>query len=93
MSAQILDGKAMAARRQEQIAREVVSLKTKTGRAPGLAVVMVGDNPSSRIYVSNKHKACAALGLVSFEHHLKADTSETALLDLISQLNHNSAVD
>lgn len=83
MAAIILDGKALAA----QVKREVAEQVAARGLAPGLAVVIVGDNAASRIYVNAKKKDCAACGINSFEFALPADAGEAALLELIAQLN------
>ncbi|MCK4401003.1 bifunctional methylenetetrahydrofolate dehydrogenase/methenyltetrahydrofolate cyclohydrolase FolD [bacterium] len=83
MSAKIIDGKAIAAEMQEEMKGEVKALKNK----PGLAVVLVGDNPASRVYVNMKKKACARLEIYSEEHKLLRETSEQDLLELINKLN------
>ena len=72
MSARILDGKALAAGLRAEIAAEVAAWQDKSGRAPGLGVVLAGDNPASRSYVTGKEKACAAAGILSREIHLPA---------------------
>ncbi len=84
--ANLIDGKAIAAKIRGEIAKEVASLKTK-GITPGLAVVLVGEDPASKVYVSMKEKACQDVGIFSDEHKLPADTTEAALLELIDQLN------
>lgn len=84
--AKIIDGKALAQSIKENIAREVASLK-ENGVTPGLAVILVGDDPASKVYVNNKKKACAQVGIYSEEYLLPADTDEKTLLDLISKLN------
>lgn len=84
--AKIIDGKALAQSIKENIAREVDSLKEK-GVTPGLAVILVGDDPASKVYVNNKKKACAQVGIYSEEYLLPADTDEKTLLDLIAKLN------
>ena len=91
MSAKIIDGKAVAKHIRENIAKEVEKLKHE-GIHPGLAVVLVGDNPASMIYVRNKGEACRAAGIYSEEHRLPADTSETDLLGLIDKLNKDTRV-
>jgi methylenetetrahydrofolate dehydrogenase (NADP+)/methenyltetrahydrofolate cyclohydrolase len=88
-----IDGKAYAASLRARIAGHAVAFVQATGRAPGLAVVLVGDDPASQVYVGAKGKACAEAGMASFEHRLPADTSEAALLSLIERLNHDEAVD
>lgn len=88
----LIDGKKVSAAIQERIAAEVAKLKTKTNKVPGLAVILVGDDPASSIYVRNKNKTCLKLGFASFEHHLAAETSEDALLRLVGDLNANEDV-
>lgn len=84
--AQIIDGKAVAAQVRAEVAAEVAQLKEK-GVTPGLAVIVVGDDPASRIYVNNKKKACAEVGIYSEEHALAADTSLDELIALVRALN------
>ena len=84
--AKIIDGKALAQSIKENIAREVAALK-ENGVTPGLAVILVGDDPASKVYVNNKKKACAQVGIYSEEYLLPADTDEKTLLDLIAKLN------
>ncbi len=81
-----IDGKAIAAKVKEQVAEEVRGLKAQ-GIAPGLAVVIVGEDPASRIYVNNKKKACEAVGIYSEEYALPAGTTQEELLSLIDRLN------
>ncbi len=90
--AQIIDGKAISAIIRKEIAHEVQRLKSETGTVPGLAVVLVGENPASKAYVRSKGKACAEAGMYSEQHDLSADVSETALLDLITTLNRNDKI-
>jgi methylenetetrahydrofolate dehydrogenase (NADP+)/methenyltetrahydrofolate cyclohydrolase len=85
--AQRIDGKAFAARMTMRIAAEVTSLRDSAGAEPGLAVVLVRQDPASQVYVGAKHRATVAAGMRLFEHRLPADTSEDALLALIGQLN------
>ncbi len=92
MSAKIIDGKAIAAEMQQEMKTEVKALKDKYGLIPGLAVVLVGDNPASRVYVNMKKKACARLDIYSEEHKLPPNTSEHDLLELINKLNANEKV-
>ncbi len=89
---EIMDGKLVARRTREEIADGVRELKERTGVVPGLAAVVVGDDPASKIYVRNKRKACSEAGIYSEEHDLPADTSEEELLALIDSLNSNSAI-
>ncbi|MCI9552701.1 MAG: bifunctional methylenetetrahydrofolate dehydrogenase/methenyltetrahydrofolate cyclohydrolase FolD [Acutalibacter sp.] len=84
--AQIIDGKAVSAQVKAQVAQEVEVLKAQ-GIVPGLAVVIVGDDPASRIYVNNKKKACQAVGIYSEEHALPASATQEELLDLVRELN------
>ncbi len=93
MTARIIDGKAFAAGLRERLAARVPSFVAQVGRAPGLAVVLVGEDPASQVYVRSKHKATVEAGMQSFEHRLPADTSEQALLDLVAALNADDAVD
>jgi methylenetetrahydrofolate dehydrogenase (NADP+)/methenyltetrahydrofolate cyclohydrolase len=93
MSAAIIDGKAFALALRERVAAAVPAFVEKTGRAPGLAVVLVGEDPASRVYVRSKGKATIAAGMASFEHMLDEDTSEEALLDLVRALNEDERVD
>ncbi len=90
--AELIDGKALAARMREQMTEQVQQLQQQ-GVTPGLAVVLVGDDPASRVYVSMKEKACAATGIFSDEHKLAADTSEEELLQLVEQLNKDERID
>ena len=89
MSAVIIDGKALAAQVKEQVRREVETLS----RQPGLAVILVGDNPASQVYVRGKESDCAECGIRSFSHRLPAQTSQKELLELVEQLNQDAAVD
>jgi methylenetetrahydrofolate dehydrogenase (NADP+)/methenyltetrahydrofolate cyclohydrolase len=91
--AKIIDGKALAQKMQTAIAEDVAQLKSKYGRAPGLAVVMVGDNPASAAYVKNKETACHKAGIVSFGKHLPASATQSELEQIIDQLNANDLVD
>jgi methylenetetrahydrofolate dehydrogenase (NADP+)/methenyltetrahydrofolate cyclohydrolase len=93
MAASIIDGKARAAALRAEVAAGVAGFVAAHGRAPGLTVVLVGDDPASSVYVKSKGKACAEAGMVSGEHRLPADTSEAALLALIATLNADAAVD
>ncbi|MEE8295369.1 MAG: bifunctional methylenetetrahydrofolate dehydrogenase/methenyltetrahydrofolate cyclohydrolase FolD [Sphingomonadales bacterium] len=90
--AEIIDGRAMAAEVREGVAGKVSALKKKHGLTPGLAVVLVGENPASQIYVRNKGKATVAAGMKSFEHKYDAELSEEALLKLIDKLNNDDTV-
>jgi methylenetetrahydrofolate dehydrogenase (NADP+)/methenyltetrahydrofolate cyclohydrolase len=92
MNSKIIDGKAFAAEVRGRVAEHVTRLKEDTGITPGLAVVLVGENPASEVYVRSKGKATVEAGMNSYEHKLPADTSEKDLLTLIDQLNHDPNV-
>ncbi|KPQ11677.1 MAG: bifunctional methylenetetrahydrofolate dehydrogenase (NADP+) / methenyltetrahydrofolate cyclohydrola [Saliniramus fredricksonii] len=92
MSATIIDGKAVAADLRSRLAGEVESI-AGTGLTPGLAVVLVGEDAASQVYVRNKAKQTREIGMASFEHRLSADTPETDLLALVARLNADDAVD
>ena len=93
MSAAIIDGKAFAAGLREKIARLVPAFEAASGRKPGLAVVIVGEDPASKVYVRSKGKATEAAGMASFSHKLPSETSEDDLLALVRQLNADPTVD
>ena len=93
MPAQIIDGKALAREIRGEIARRVAERIRDKRRAPGLAVVLVGTDPASKIYVRNKREACKQVGFVSRAFDLSADTSEARLLKLIDELNDDPAID
>ncbi|MGE5220114.1 MAG: bifunctional methylenetetrahydrofolate dehydrogenase/methenyltetrahydrofolate cyclohydrolase FolD [Chloroflexota bacterium] len=88
----IIDGKAVAKEVQKQIKEDVEGLERRWGLVPGLAVVLVGDDPASHIYVRNKEKACKEVGIKSFEHLLPVTISEKELLALVHQLNKDKSV-
>ncbi|MBI5903357.1 MAG: bifunctional methylenetetrahydrofolate dehydrogenase/methenyltetrahydrofolate cyclohydrolase FolD [Deltaproteobacteria bacterium] len=88
----IIDGREIAAQVRAEIKSEISLLKEKAGMTPGLAVVLVGDDPASRVYVRNKGKACEEVGIRSFQHTLPADTGEEGLLALIRGLNGSKDV-
>lgn len=92
-SAVIIDGKAVSQQTREKIAVETNELKEKTGITPGLAVVIVGDDPASRVYVNNKKKACAEVGFYSEEHALPAETTQEELVKLVKELNSREEID
>jgi len=92
MTADIIDGKAFAATVRAKVAEHVARLKADHGITPGLAVVLVGEDPASEVYVRNKGKQTVEVGMSSAEHKLDADTSEADLLALIDQLNNDPAV-
>ncbi|MEA3061559.1 MAG: methylenetetrahydrofolate dehydrogenase / methenyltetrahydrofolate cyclohydrolase [Sphingomonadales bacterium] len=93
MTAEIIDGRAFAARLRERIAAAVPAFRDAAGRAPGLAVVLVGEDPASRIYVNAKGKATREAGFESFEHRLPADATQAELLALVRELNRDHRVD
>ena len=93
MSARIIDGKAAAAEVRARVAEAAAEFKRKTGRQPGLATVLVGEDPASAVYVRSKGKATGEAGMASFAHKLPDTTSETELLDLVDQLNRHDAID
>ncbi len=93
MSARIIDGRAIAATHRARIAEEVEAMTSAGLRPPGLAVVLVGDNPASEIYVRNKRKACTEVGVASHSYDLPAQTPQTDLLALIDRLNRDRAID
>ena len=93
MTAQRIDGKALAATLKNKY-QEIVQKSINAGkRAPGLAVILIGDDPASQIYVRNKREACEQIGIRSFYHALPASISQTELIQLIEQLNHDETVD
>jgi methylenetetrahydrofolate dehydrogenase (NADP+)/methenyltetrahydrofolate cyclohydrolase len=91
--ARLIDGKAIAERLRERIGAEVRALEARHGFKPGLAVVLVGEDPASQVYVRNKGRATEAAGMRSFEHRLDRDTAEADLLALIDRLNADEKVD
>jgi methylenetetrahydrofolate dehydrogenase (NADP+)/methenyltetrahydrofolate cyclohydrolase len=93
MTAKLIDGKAAALALRQRVAGEVSRLRAATGRAPGLAVVLVGEHPPSAAYVRSKVKATLEAGMESFEHRLPASVSQEELLALVQQLNDDPAVD
>lgn len=93
MGANIIDGKAIAASLQAEIRQQVIRRTADGGRAPGLAVILVGEDPASQVYVRSKRRACADAGFLSFSHNLPASTPQTVLLELIDELNRDSRVD
>jgi methylenetetrahydrofolate dehydrogenase (NADP+)/methenyltetrahydrofolate cyclohydrolase len=92
MTARIIDGKAIAAELRTRVAVEVARVKREHGITPGLAVVLVGDDPASQVYVRTKHKQTQEAGMASFEHVLPAVVAQADLLALIGQLNRDSRV-
>jgi len=92
-TAALIDGKAFAAGLRDRIGTAIADLKSKHGTVPGLAVVLVGEDPASQVYVRNKGKQTTESGMASFEHKLDAATSQESLLKLIADLNADPAVD
>ena len=90
--AEIIDGKAFAATLRARVADEVARLKQAHGLTPGLAVVLVGENPASQVYVRNKARQTGEVGMTSFEHKLPPETTQDELLALVGQLNSDPAV-
>jgi methylenetetrahydrofolate dehydrogenase (NADP+)/methenyltetrahydrofolate cyclohydrolase len=93
MTAEIIDGKAFAAGLRARIATLVPAFEAAAGRVPGLAVVLVGEDPASAVYVRSKGKQTREAGMASFEHKLPADTTQADLLALVDQLNADASVD
>jgi methylenetetrahydrofolate dehydrogenase (NADP+)/methenyltetrahydrofolate cyclohydrolase len=91
-TAQIIDGRAIAARVRERVAEDVRGFTARTGRTPGLATVLVGEDPGSVVYVAAKQRACAQAGMTPFDHRLPPDVSHEELAGLLGQLNEDPAV-
>jgi methylenetetrahydrofolate dehydrogenase (NADP+)/methenyltetrahydrofolate cyclohydrolase len=87
MSARLIDGRAVAATLRAELAGEVAAFAERHGRSPGLATVLVGEDPGSMVYVGMKHRESEAIGIASFDHRLAADTGEAELVALIERLN------
>jgi methylenetetrahydrofolate dehydrogenase (NADP+)/methenyltetrahydrofolate cyclohydrolase len=92
MAAEIIDGKAIAADVRALLARDVEAYRDRFGSSPGLATVLVGDDPASKIYVGGKHRASEEVGIRSIAHDLPADTSEDELVELVEELNADEGV-
>jgi len=92
MTARIIDGKAIAAGLRARVAEEVARVQSDHGLTPGLAVVLVGNDPASEVYVRSKHSQTQAAGMASFEHRLPPDVAQDDLLELIAKLNRDSSV-
>ena len=90
---QILDGKALAQKMQDALQQRIGKLAPQIGRPPGLAVLMVGDNPASAAYVGGKERACTKVGVRSFGQHFSADVSQEKLTAIIHELNADDRVD
>lgn len=93
MSARIIDGKAVAQKVRNKVANEVAILKQSGQRIPGLAVILVGLDPASQVYVNNKRKACEQVGFISRSYDLPSDTTQANLLSLIDRLNGDPEID
>ncbi|MFO7909415.1 bifunctional methylenetetrahydrofolate dehydrogenase/methenyltetrahydrofolate cyclohydrolase FolD [Vreelandella aquamarina] len=93
MTAQLIDGKAIAADVRQNVANSVAARRRAGARAPGLAVVLVGNDTASHVYVSNKHRACEKAGIHSIQHELPTETTQEALEALIDQLNADESID
>ena len=93
MQDKILDGKKVSADIKAELADEIKKLQEKRNITPGLAVVLVGEDPASQVYVNMKEKTCKALGIVSHKHELPADVSEDKLLSLVDELNNDREID
>jgi methylenetetrahydrofolate dehydrogenase (NADP+)/methenyltetrahydrofolate cyclohydrolase len=93
MSAKIIDGKAVAESIKSDVRKATDALAAAGRRRPGLAVIMVGDSAASQVYVRNKRRSCEQAGIVSSAHDLPATTSEPELLDVITLLNGDTAID
>jgi methylenetetrahydrofolate dehydrogenase (NADP+)/methenyltetrahydrofolate cyclohydrolase len=92
VSAEIIDGKAIAAKVREEVARDVAAFTAEHGRKPGLATILVGDDPASAIYVASKRKTAGEVGIESFHHELPADATSEQVEAVIEQLNADDAV-
>ena len=92
MKNNILDGKVVSAAIKKEIAEEICFVSKETGLHPGLATILVGDDPASMIYVRNKKRACSETGIQSFEHNLNSDITERELLNLLKELNENQEI-
>jgi methylenetetrahydrofolate dehydrogenase (NADP+)/methenyltetrahydrofolate cyclohydrolase len=92
MAARIIDGRAVAARVRAQVAEDVAAYEREAGRRPGLATILVGDDPGSAVYVAGKQKACAEVGIQGFDHRLGADAPRDEVVALIDALNADPAV-
>jgi methylenetetrahydrofolate dehydrogenase (NADP+)/methenyltetrahydrofolate cyclohydrolase len=93
MTAQLIDGRGLAVEVKNQVRRRIDAALARGNRRPALAVVKVGDDPASEVYVRNKRKACGEVGILSVAHDLSDSTSEAALLGLVDDLNRDASVD
>jgi methylenetetrahydrofolate dehydrogenase (NADP+) / methenyltetrahydrofolate cyclohydrolase len=92
MAARVIDGKEIAARVRAQVAEQVAAFTARTGGPPGLATVLVGENPASAVYVGGKQRACAEVGMAPFDRRLPADASFEQVSELLAELNSDGAV-
>jgi len=92
-TAKLLDGKTLAAKIQQELSAAITKLQPQIGRPPGLAVLMVGNDPASAAYVGGKERACAKVGITSFGQHFPAETTQAELEGVIAALNHDERVD
>ena len=92
-TAKLLDGKALANKIYQELSQTIIQLQSYIGRVPGLAVLMLGDNPASAAYVAGKEMACAKVGIASFSKHLPTGTSHEEVIELIKKLNQDENVD
>jgi methylenetetrahydrofolate dehydrogenase (NADP+) / methenyltetrahydrofolate cyclohydrolase len=92
MPATIIDGRAVARRVREQVARDVAALAAEAGEPPGLATIMVGEDPASEVYVGGKQRACAEVGIAALDHRLPAGTTHEQVAKLVGDLNRDPAV-
>jgi len=92
-TAKLLDGRALAAKIQLELSAAITELQAQIGRPPGLAVLMVGDDPGSVAYVRGKERACAKVGITSFNKHFPVETTQAELVSVIAALNHDERVD
>ncbi|VEG90342.1 bifunctional methylenetetrahydrofolate dehydrogenase/methenyltetrahydrofolate cyclohydrolase FolD [Legionella spiritensis] len=93
MTASVLDGKQLSSLKRNEIKLAIEAMANEGYRAPGLAVILVGNDPASEIYVANKQKACQEVGIKSWSYNLSADTTEQELVDLINKLNNSPDID
>ena len=93
MTATLIDGKKIAEQLRLSVKEKVLQRQEKGLRAPGLAVILVGSDPASEVYVGSKRRACEEVGFVSRSYDLPADTSEAKLLALVDELNHDDSID
>src|SRR5215469_17366089 len=92
MAATLIDGKEVAARVRAEIAHDVTEFRARTGMGPGLATILVGDDPASAVYVANKRKACAEVGIADLHRHLSAEATQDEVAALIDESNRDPSV-